>query len=524
MDRHESELPFPSEPARAASAAAFAPGRWAHLAGAVGVDAEEPVVLALSGGADSVYLLHVLAAARPRPRVLCAHVDHRLRGAESDADAAFCAELARAAGFESALLRVELEPVSGDLEQRARIARYRALASAASSFGASVIATGHHADDSLETLLLRWTRGAELGGFRGVPPRTVLAPARGAEALNPTDAWLRVVRPLHALRREEVRETLRSAGRAWRDDSSNASGAFSRNRVRHALLPALRAACSEDELVHLAEFARNVEELEDAFARETSTIAWGAPRFAAARRGPTELALGGSLSRAPIAALSEPLLRRTLHRLVAEGTGRRPSRATVDRVVAALRSGASGEHPLHGGWTLALRRDWLHLDPPRAVETPKPARGGAGRERQLVLPFDVERSPVPVASSVRLALPGAARLADGRVLVAELLEPAPGTGVPRGLECVELDATGLDGELAVRFPRPGDRFHPLGAPGSRPLTRFLRDAGIPRRDRGRVALVCAGDEVLWVAGVRPAEPRKVGPGTRRRLRLTLASA
>ncbi|MBK7877299.1 MAG: tRNA lysidine(34) synthetase TilS [Planctomycetes bacterium] len=532
MDR-DRQLPFPppADAARTDARGAFAPQRWATLAHGVGLAPEEPLVLALSGGADSVFLLHVLAAARPRPRVFLVHVDHGLRGSESDGDAAFCTELAHAAGFPIEVVRVDLDPAPSDLEQRARVARYAALARAAERLGAAAIATGHHADDSLETLLLRWTRGAQLGGFRGVPARTVLAPSRGADALNPTRTWLRIVRPLHALRREEVREALRAAGHAWREDSSNASALHSRNRVRHALLPALRAACAPDALANLAEFARSVEDLEAAFARTTAELAWGPPRYASARRGPAELALGGSLERARLARLPEPLLRRAFVRLVAEGTGRMPRRAAQDRALAALQGGRTGEVPLHGGWMLALRSDWVHLDPPRGPAgagvhaMPRRARNVRAGERQLLLPFEDAPGDEPAdpRPALALALPGALRLADGRVLSAEFVDLAGTADLPRGTDCVELDASGLPPVLAVRAPLPGDRFHPLGAPGSRPLTRFLRDAGLPRRDRDRVALVYAAEELLWVAGIRPAEPRRVGPATRRRLRLSLTA-
>ena len=114
-------------------------------------------------------------------------------------------------------------------------------------------------------------------------------------------------------------------------------------------------------------------------------------------------------------------------------------------------------------------------------------------------------------------------LADGRRLSAELLTPAPGTPVPRNGSAVELDAEGLpQGPLELRLPRPGDRFHPLGSPGARPLRRYLADRGIPREERPRIPLVCAGDELLWVCGHAPCERRRVHSATRQRLRLTLS--
>ncbi len=93
-----------------------------------------------------------------------------------------------------------------------------------------------------------------------------------------------------------------------------------------------------------------------------------------------------------------------------------------------------------------------------------------------------------------------------------------------GNDLVELDASGLPHSLFVRWALPGDRFHGLGAPGSRPLRRFLADAGVACATRDRVPLVFAGEELIWVAGIRPGESRRIRPGTRLRLRLRLATA
>ena len=132
--------------------------RWGRLALAAGISASGPVLVALSGGADSVLLLRLAAASRARARVFALHVDHGLRGAASDADARFCTELCRELGVPLRVVRADLDPAAPGLEARARRARYRALADEAARLGVETIVTGHHADDSLETLLQRWTR------------------------------------------------------------------------------------------------------------------------------------------------------------------------------------------------------------------------------------------------------------------------------------------------------------------------------------------------------------------------------
>jgi tRNA(Ile)-lysidine synthase len=122
---------------------------------------------------------------------------------------------------------------------------------------------------------------------------------------------------------------------------------------------------------------------------------------------------------------------------------------------------------------------------------------------------------------VHLAVPGSVTLADGRRITAELCRAEPGTPAPREPRAVELDARDLAVPLTVRWAEPGDRFRGLGAPGSKPLGRFLRDRGVPREERARVALVSAGKEILWVAGIEPSESRKVERDSLVRLRLAL---
>jgi len=112
-------------------------------------------------------------------------------------------------------------------------------------------------------------------------------------------------------------------------------------------------------------------------------------------------------------------------------------------------------------------------------------------------------------------------LPDGRRISAERVTPAPGEPTPAGALEVELDADGLPDPLVVRWPASGDRFRPLGAPGSKRLRRFLADRGVPREERGTVPLVFAGSEVVWVVGVELGERGRVGPATTARARLTM---
>jgi tRNA(Ile)-lysidine synthase len=531
-------------------------GRWAQMARAVGLATDAPVLVALSGGADSVYLVHVVAASKPRPRLLAVHVEHGLRGEEGREDAAFCARLAASLCVPFVRREIELVDAGPSLEARARAARYQALCEEAARAGIASIVTGHHADDALETLLQRWMRGTDVHGLGGLRKRLVLEGHRGERVgqanerldsgeLNPTGVDVQIVRPLIAMRREEVRRILSDADIRWREDGSNASPRFTRNRIRNQILPAIEATCGPEAVENLRAFGAAVEALEERCASLTAPLTWAPPLFAAAGRAPAESALGGTLSRQSLLAIPSALRRRAIWRLLVEGTGRAPAAPLLGLLLADLAAGRTTRRSLPGGWSLHLRSDLLHLQPPvkpadkasiaRGKLAPEPAESPVEAPPQLELPFAFrsatrETSPPRRATpaSQRLDLPGLVTLADGRQITAEIVYLPVGTDVLRSGSAVEIDARDFLEEppwaapsLWVRFPIAGDRFQALGAPGGKALSRFLADAGVPREDRGRVPLVFAGDELVWVAGIRPCESRRVRPDTEARLRLCL---
>jgi tRNA(Ile)-lysidine synthase len=205
------------------------------------------VLVAVSGGADSVALLAACRAAGLAPLAV-GHVNHGLRGAESDADAAFVQGLADQWSLPAHVERAEVSP-GRNVEATARRARYECLAQVAQALGLRSIVTAHTADDQAETVLLRLLRGTGVAGLAGIPPARRLG-------------GLLVVRPFLRLRRADVRHYLDQVGQTYRHDRSNADRRFTRNRVRHELMPLLARDYNPRLVDHLGRLGRLAAEAE----------------------------------------------------------------------------------------------------------------------------------------------------------------------------------------------------------------------------------------------------------------------
>ena len=424
------------------------------------------VLVAVSGGADSVGLLHVLRAVAPRLRLTLhvLHVDHRLRP-----DSARDADFVRAVGRRLAV-PVDVVAVTvgaGSVEAAARAARYAALERAADRLGVQRIALGHTADDQAETVLMRVLAGTGPLGLAAIPP------VRG-----------RIVRPLLDARRADVVAALERAGLDWVEDPTNRDLRFLRNRVRHHVLPRLAATCGGDLVERLVRVARLARETSDVVARlaavELDRLAMLEPDAVV-------------LPRAALLALPERIAAAVLREAAARLGGRAPLRAWAHRGLRRMLGPTVPRRPFRlGGVVLEASGDRIRL--------------GA-------------RAPSPLASRA-LAVPGRVDLPEiGRALSARVL-PASGYPVPRVADRIALDAALVPRSLLVRPRRRGDRFRPFGG-GERRLKSFLIDARVPRWDRGRLPLVEADGRILWLAGLRRASAAPVTADTREILELTL---
>jgi len=407
----------------------------------------ETLVIGVSGGADSVALLHVLLRLAPdlALRLHVLHVDHGLRE-DSARDGEFVRALAIRLGVPVDVVRVRV--AAGSLEAAARAARYGALEAAAIRVGAARIALGHTADDQAETLIMRLLEGTGVRGLAGIPP------VRG-----------RLIRPLIESRHQDAVTTLAAAGLPWIEDPSNRDLRFFRNRVRHALMPRLVEASGGDVVGHLGRLARRAREAIDALDHVAASEL---ERLARAEHGALVL------PRSALGALPRPVAAEVLRAAAARLGSRAPLRAWGHRGLRRVLASAPPRRPFRlGGVVVEVSGDRVRVGVTRA----------------------------PALAPRDLPVPGRVELPEiGRALEAVVIAAAD-YAVPREPDRVAFDAAGLPPRLVVRPRRRGDRFRPFGG-GDRRLKSLLIDAKVARWERDRLPLVDAGHDIVWVAGLR----------------------
>ena len=441
------------------------------------------LVVAVSGGPDSLALLHALARTRPVTslEVHAAHLDHGLRGEESRADAAFVSRACRELGLGLTSESVDTEAYRSahrlSLEDAARRLRYRFLARVAAEQGAVAVALGHTIDDQAETVLMNIVRGAGLTGLRGMSE---------SDARNVEGSDVLLFRPfLGGVSRSDTEGYCEALGLEPRYDSSNSSLLMLRNRIRHEVLPSLARVNPQvrDAILRLSESARrDLEYLERAVDDAwTGVVAVHGDRTLVDRAGFAGLdpAVGAHLLRRAVGLASGGLSDLGL--------------THVDEMLDLL-GGPAG----------------------RSIDLPGGLAFGTGYREATLGPAGLETCPLPrLSGEVEIDVPGETEVGGWRV-VAEVAAGAGDAGA--GAICASISARAASGGLRVRSRRPGDRFQPLGMAGKKKLQDFMVDSRIDRSWRDRIPLVVGDRGIAWVVGWRLAEwARPTGAGADVRL-------
>jgi tRNA(Ile)-lysidine synthase len=451
-----------------------------------------PVLVGLSGGPDSLCLVELMhQAGFP---LIAAHFDHQLRP-ESQAEAKTLAsmlterQIPLVSGQGDVRAFAEAEGLS--VEGAARKLRYRFLFSQASARGAQAVAVGHNADDQVETVLMHLLRGAGLNGLKGMQIRTYLPEF---------DTRIPLVRPLLGVWRTEIEHFCQQNELQPLQDASNNSREFLRNRIRLDLLPQLetynpriRAALWRSARILGDDYATLNEVLRDAW--RTSLISEEPDQIT--------FALEDLLTYPP--EQQRHLIRRALERLAPETVDVRYD--LLDRAISFLDSQRDGRRDLSGG--LSLVREGHMVFVLRADAVP-------------------DRVDWPQLSEtvVDVPIPGQVELPDGWTLRCDL-QASESLDMNLALHSEDpfqawLDAGELPAELQIRKRKPGDRFQPLGMAGrSMKLSDFFINEKLPQRARANWPLLCAGKDILWIPGFRPAHRFRLTADTRQALALSM---
>lgn len=455
------------------------------------------VGVAVSGGPDSVALLRVLLELREELGLVLSvvHFNHQIRGAEAGADEQFVRDLAAKFGLEcrvgSADVPTHARQHGMSMEQAARQLRHEFFSKVLRTATLNALATGHTQDDQAETVLMKFIRGAGTRGLAGIYPKKEICDEATGRA-----SW--IVRPMLKVRRAEAVEYLHSIGQPWCEDASNLDPRYTRNRVRHQLLPAIEEfnPAIREALAQAAELAREEERFWTDYLGsltprlvtvvpvpddQTRTFYGGEGGGAGygvevgdAKPGTVAFRIDLSgLRKLPVAAQ-----RRIVH-TVADGFAALPiDFATVERILELAVSESGTKVPLWVDWEAQRSRSAIVL-----------LRRGEDR-RQYALP---------------LPIPGEAAIPALGLRFKAILEDVQGGGSGYNLSRF-LDPQSLASELIVRNWRPGDRFWPAHAKSPEKVKRLLQERHITGDERVLWPVIASGDAIVWLRGFGAGQP------------------
>jgi len=408
------------------------------------------VIVAVSSGADSVCLLHVLQELFPDALSGVAHFNHKWRAEASDEDERFVAGLA--SQFDLPFHRAEATPAPGNQEQNARRARLAFFA----SLGATV-ALGHTRDDQAETVLFRFLRGSGLAGLSGIAPTSNV-----------------IIRPLLDVTRAEIEQYLRAKNIPWREDATNQDLTFARNRIRHDLLPQLVRDWNSkivDALADLADLAHEEEQYwQSALDQIKLTQTPGAIELPVHLVGQGH-ALQPAISRPPSPALARRLIRRAIS--LAKGDLRQIDFHHVEAVLNLRRR-------LHiPGLTVTRSFDWIRF---AAFDPPTPA-------------------------PLQITPPGKFPSPDGLTQICVDIAQSDG---PEACATLNMEACQSCSPLELRGWRPGDHYRPQGHSRDHKIQEMFQKARVPSWRRASWPILSCGDKILWARQFGVAETRAAG--------------
>jgi tRNA(Ile)-lysidine synthase len=443
------------------------------------IDPGDRILVAVSGGADSVCLLDILHELRAELGItlVIAHYDHGMRPSEDLLESQFVQGLATAMNlpFETEKGSLLMEGSTSSIEERARIARYRFLEGAMNRFHAQKIAVGHTLNDQAETVLMRLLRGSGPSGLAGIPPM------RGNT----------IIRPLIELKREEIESYLEARELSYATDSSNFETKYLRNKVRLHLLPLLLEY--QPRLIeHLGQLADILNSENEYMERQAED--WVEKEGRQGADGEISVPLPS------FKALSPPLRNRATRYLINK-IGKKLRRIDYDHIQSILRL-AKSDHPQGA------------IDLPQSLTVEK---------RYNALRFTAVKRQKPQEFCELIECPGTFFLgAIDRSITLVEVDVDGNMKLENSQWIAHLDAGKIHYPLVVRNFRPGDRFIPLGMTGHKKIKDFFIDLKIPSEMRASIPIIVSQNIPVWICGYRIDDRFKVTPVTKKILKVNIS--
>jgi len=437
------------------------------------------ILVGVSGGADSLALLHILVhlQASLSIQVYAAHVNHGLRGDEAKADALFVEEKCREWGVPFFLKEEDVHHLSKvwriSEESAGRVVRYQFFEQVLNEIGGHKIALAHHRDDQAETILHHIIRGTGMKGLQG------MSPVRDGK----------YIRPLLEVSRAEIEEYCRKNKLEFRVDRTNQESCYTRNKIRHLLIPFIAKEFNpniSETLVRMAEILREEEDFLQGICAEISA------KICRAKEDLVEIEKAGFLS--CHRAVKRRILRLSLEKL--QHGLQELQLSHIDGVIDLVESSSVGSMLYLPGNILAYHDyDVLRLS----------IRAPAG-------PVGPIEYPLKIPGSVKVPEMGIEVSAE-RIVKKGVLEFQP--------MCIFIDGDVVSGDLKVRNRRDGDRFKPIGMKGTKKLKDYFIDKKIPRLKRDLIPLVADERNIIWVAGYQIHDDYKIRDGTRNIIKIQI---
>jgi tRNA(Ile)-lysidine synthase len=440
---------------------------------------DEKIILAVSGGPDSTALLYLMYDLRDELKcsLHIAHLNHNLRGEESDADAEFVKEQAQKLGLPITVESLDVKSMISkeSLESGARRIRYEFYEKVMSETHANKVVLGHTADDQAETVIMRFLRGSGAKGLSGIPPIR-------------DDIY---IRPLIETSRAEVEEYLQSLNITPRWDSSNLSTEYERNKIRHELIPLLERNYSPN-IKHILQQTADILREEDDFLTEQIRQAMGECIHHQDSRS-IDISI-------PALKKHHIALQRRILRLAIESLLGDLNRYNFDHLVALM--------------------DLIDNNTGKTISLPR----GIIAERiydKIIISLESFQQPSEPFDYI-IDVPDEIEIPDLGLSVRTILSKSDYMAYSKDKFQKTFDYDKIKGNLHLRSRRNGDRFQPLGVSGTKKLKDFFIDEKVPRSQRDNVPILTDGNNILWIVGYQIDDRFKVTTQTKTELNVTVS--